>query len=123
MSWLKRSWILIVLVIAFLFLQYKLWFSDNGIKQISELKQRLKLKQAKVEKTKIRNDQLLRQVRHVKNSSEEIEAHARYDLGMVKADEEYMQVVIPNSSTNNVATNNTVKSKQEDKGNHEDITE
>ena len=95
MGWLKRSWLLIVLIIIFLLLQYKLWLSDSGVDQIAALKDKLKTKQALVNKAKQRNEQLFKQVQHIKNSSEEIEAHARYDLGMVKSGEEFMQIVTP----------------------------
>lgn len=98
MSWLKRGWLLIVLVLAFLFLQYKLWFSDSGLGHIVSLKHDLKNKQEQAAQAQERNNKLLAQVKHIQNSSEEIEAHARYDLGMVKADEEYLQVVTPENA-------------------------
>lgn len=101
LAWLKRGWLLIVLITIFLFLQYKLWFSSSGVEQIDKLKAHLKSKQAVVNKAKQRNKELFDKVQHIKNSSEEIEAHARYDLGMVKSGEEFMQIVTPSNQENN----------------------
>lgn len=118
MLWLRRGWLLILLVIVFLFLQYKLWFSDNGIKRLGALKQDLKSEQNRAEKAKVRNGQLMKKVQHVKNSSEEIEAHARYDLGMVRAGEEYMQVVTPSK-----VAQKQVNNKQGNNSNNENTTQ
>ena len=96
MGWIKRSWLLLILIIVFLFLQYKLWLSGDGMKHIHVLKKELNTKQEGLTAAKQRNQQLFEQVKHIKNSSEEIEAHARYDLGMIKSGEEYLQVVTPN---------------------------
>ena len=93
---IKRYGLLVALVLILIVLQTQLWFSHGGVEKLVTLKKALAVKQAHVDEAQTRNDQLIDEVKHIQQSNEEIEAHARYDLGMVKPDEEYVQIVSPN---------------------------
>jgi cell division protein FtsB len=90
---IKRYGLLVILVLLLIVLQAQLWFSNNGVKKLVSLKETAAVKQAAADKAQLRNDALIDEVKRIQQSNEEIESHARYDLGMVKPDEEYVQIV------------------------------
>ncbi len=82
-----------MLVILLVILQYRLWFESGGILDMLRLKKQVALVEQQNEKIKQRNEKLLVQVKHLQKNPDEIEARARQDLGMVKKNETYYQVV------------------------------
>jgi cell division protein FtsB len=86
-------WLIIVLVSLVLILQYKLWFQDGGIKQAAKLQLAIN-DQTKVNtELALQNTQLRAEVKDLKHGQEAIEERARNELGMVKQNETYVQVV------------------------------
>jgi cell division protein FtsB len=82
-----------LLAAGFLFLQYRLWFEPGGVRDFLQLKQTL-AKQTQVnERLKKGNDELLFQVQRLQHSNDSIESRARNELGMIKKDETFYQVV------------------------------
>lgn len=86
-------WIIIVLVALVALLQYKLWFQDGGIKQAAKLEQEVNRQTQANADLSAQNKQLQAEIKDLKHGSEAIEERARSELGMVKANEEYIQVV------------------------------
>ncbi len=85
--------LLSVLFGIFLFLQYHLFFESGGIRDVFRLKHVL-AQQAKVsEKLKTQNEELVFQVKRMQNSHEATESRARHELGMIKKDEMFYQIV------------------------------
>ncbi len=87
------KWIVTSLFSLLLILQYTLWFGNGGLLRLWQLK-------AKVEEQKVENKQLLErnraleaEVLDLKQGMEAIEERARSDLGMIKKDETFFQVV------------------------------
>lgn len=81
------------LVILLIALQYALWFSTGGIVQIWRLNQAIAAsEQNNAERTE-RNDILEAEVEDLKSGNEAIEERARNDLGMIKKNETFYQVV------------------------------
>lgn len=78
--------ILIVLVHA------ELWFGKNGVARGMELKARLNEQQASNAQARERNRQLAAEVRDLKEGLEMVEEKARFELGMIKPDEIFVQV-------------------------------
>lgn len=77
----------------FLFLQYHLFFETDGIRDVFHLKRTL-AQQAKIsEKLKAQNEELIFQVKRMQNSHEATESRARNELGMIKKDEMFYQIV------------------------------
>lgn len=93
MYFIRRYGLLFILVLIFLVLQAQLWFSDAGVKKVAVLKKALSVTQIAVNDARIRNERLIEEVKRIQHSHEAIETHARYDLGMVKPGEEYIQIV------------------------------
>lgn len=85
--------VMIVLFMLLLFLQYRLWFEKDGIADMRQLKQNLAKQSTENEKLKKLNEQLLFQVKRLQNSKDATEARARNELGMIKRDETFYQVV------------------------------
>lgn len=84
---------IIALLIVFGLLQYKLWFSPDGLPQYW----RLKNQAADIEKDntelQARNAHVAAEVENLKQSNEAIEERARNDLGLVKSNEVFYQIV------------------------------
>ena len=83
----------IVLVLLLLFLQYRLWFDSDGIQHMHDLKKQLSRQSEENAKLKKRNEELLIEVRLLQANQNAIEAHARQELGMIKKDETFYQVI------------------------------
>lgn len=90
---LRTSLILIVMTGALIFLQYRLWFQDGGIRDMLKLRKLLEMQMVENGKLKTRNDELLFQIQRIQNSRDATEARARGELGMVKKGETFYQVI------------------------------
>ena len=84
--------ILTVLVVA---LQYPLWLGKGGWTRVRDLERSLAMQHESNARLKARNDALDAEVRDLKEGNEAIEERARLDLGMVKRDETFYQLVKP----------------------------
>jgi cell division protein FtsB len=93
MRFIRRYGVLLVLILVLMALQAQFWFSHGGVEKVTALKKVLSLKQEAVNEAQARNHRLIEEVKRIQNSHEAIETHARYDLGMVKPDEEYVQII------------------------------
>lgn len=87
------KWLAGILFTLLLLLQYQLWFGNNGLFRGWQLEQKVELQKAENAKLKERNKALEAEVRDLKHGMEAIEERARADLGMVKKDETFYQVV------------------------------
>lgn len=89
-----RFKILLVGLIFFLvFLQYRLWLGPEGIKEMQSLQNTLSLQIKDNEKLKDSNQKLLLQVQRLQNSDDAVEGRARNELGMIKKNEKFYQIV------------------------------
>jgi cell division protein FtsB len=84
-----------VLVIALLALQYRLWVSPNGVRDLWRTESAIESQRAENEKLQERNRRLAAEVRDLKEGRAAIEERARTDLGMIGRDETFFQVVPP----------------------------
>ncbi|OGT40188.1 MAG: hypothetical protein A3F12_08020 [Gammaproteobacteria bacterium RIFCSPHIGHO2_12_FULL_38_14] len=82
-----------VLVAVVIFLQYRLWFESGGILDYLHLKKQLSTQTSLNEQLRKRNEELLFQVKHLQNDQDATESRARHDLGMIKKDEVFYQIV------------------------------
>lgn len=91
---LRQIKILPILLILLLgFFQYRLWFDPDGFIHMNGLKKQLDLELQDNVKLKQRNEELLREVRALQTNQDLIESHARQELGMIKKDELFYQVI------------------------------
>ncbi len=92
-------WPALLLLLLVVVLQYPLWMGKGSWIKVWELEQQLTaLKQSNV-KLKQRNAGLAAEVTDLRNGYEAIEERARYELGMLKSDEVYVQVARTGRST------------------------
>lgn len=87
------KWFAAVLVVATVLLQYRLWLSDNGIREVARLKAEVAAQQAANEEFAQRNRQLGAEVSDLKNGMTALEERARSELGMIASNESFFQVV------------------------------
>jgi len=85
--------IIITLAILFVLLQFRLWFGEGGMQAIWRLDKAIAAQAAENERLKERNQTLAAEVTDLKQGLEAIEERARYDLGMIKQDETFYQIV------------------------------
>jgi cell division protein FtsB len=74
-------------------LQYPLWMGKGSWTRVWELERNLAQQHEGNAKLKARNDALEAEVRDLKEGNEAIEERARLELGMIKRDEIFYQVV------------------------------
>jgi cell division protein FtsB len=90
---MRLNLVIIVLVAVFLFLQFRLWFAMDGIRDMVNLKQLLIVQAIENEKLKKNNEALLFQIQRLQNSQDAVESRARNELGMLKKGETFYQIV------------------------------
>ena len=83
----------VALLLVFAALQYRLWVSDDGIGSVFTLRASVKAQAAENEALVRRNDQLVAEVKDLKEGLAALEERARNDLGMIGANESFFQVV------------------------------
>jgi cell division protein FtsB len=86
------------LLLILAMLQVKLWVS-GGMREVWRLQDAVVSQQADNAKQKSRNEQLAAEVADLKEGAEAVEERARAELGMVKTDEVFYQVVESNLTT------------------------
>lgn len=92
-----------------LLLQYRLWVSDSGMREVWRLRREVATQQDVNQELKDRNRTLVAEVQDLKKGKSAIEERARTDLGMVGSNETFFQVA-PGSVT--AAKTNSVLAAQ-----------
>lgn len=82
-----------VLSLLIIQLQYRLWLGDGGRQEVKEYQQQLDLLTKEAREKKERNDALYAEVLDLRKGKEAIEERARYELGMIKENETFFQVI------------------------------
>ena len=87
-----RTLVAILLVILVL-LQLKMWFGEGGYRDVQRLAERVEEQARENEALAQRNLELQAEVEDLRQGLDAIEERARSELGMIKEDEEFYQVV------------------------------
>ena len=85
-------WPTLVLVALIILLQYPLWLGKGGWLRVWDVDRQLAAQQELNQKLEQRNTGLDAEVRDLKSGSDAIEEHARYELGLIKQGEIFVQV-------------------------------
>ena len=93
------KWLAAALAVAILLLQYRIWLSADGVRQVTQLHQAVAAQRADNEQLAERNRQLAAEVRDLKTGLDALEERARSDLGMIARNETFYQVVAPPQTT------------------------
>lgn len=91
--------LLAVLIALFLMLQYKLWFSTEGLAQTMQLKSTVAQQQVANHQLSKTNQGLSKQIHTIQSNQTSVEALARQNLGMIKDNETYYQFIGPASQS------------------------
>ncbi|MAT51557.1 MAG: cell division protein FtsB [Porticoccaceae bacterium] len=86
-------WLLAVLILLLLVFQYRIWIGEGSLAQKVALQKQVEAQQSRNEILAERNRILAEEVEGLKSGLEAIEERARTDLGMIKQDETFFQVV------------------------------
>lgn len=76
-----------------LLLQYPLWLGKGGWLSVWNMHHQVEVQQQINQKTRTRNALLDAEVRDLKQGTEAVEERARSELGMIKADEVFYQIL------------------------------
>jgi len=93
------KWLISILVIIFIVFQYRLWFSDGGQIDVRRIQEKVEKQREENQRLKERNEALSAEVRDLKQGVEAIEERARREMGMIKENETFYQII--DSSKNN----------------------
>lgn len=83
----------LILVVLLLLLQYPLWLGKGGWLKVWDLNRQVETQQQVNQQTHARNALLDAEVRDLKQGTEAIEERARSELGMIKRDEVFFQIL------------------------------
>ena len=86
-------WISLILVALILLLQYPLWLGKGGWLRVWDIDQQVEAQKKINQQTQMRNAVLDAEVLDLKQGTEAIEERARSELGMVKHDEVFFQII------------------------------
>ncbi|MEC4748856.1 cell division protein FtsB [Methylomicrobium sp. Wu6] len=82
-----------VILLLIAHFQYRLWLGDGSLKETRAYQQRLAELKRLGEEKRQRNEKLIAEVMDLQNGQEAIEERAREDLGMIRPDETFFQVI------------------------------
>lgn len=88
MRWLV--WLLVGLLVV---LQYKLWVGDGSLAEVWDLYQQVDAQKQENQQLRERNQALEAEVEDLKQGLEAIEERAREELGMIRDDETFYQII------------------------------
>lgn len=105
-------------VILLVLIQYPLWLGKGGWLRVWEFERQVAQAQSQNEKLKERNAKLESEVADLKNGTDSVEERARFELGMIKKDEIFVQILDKNAPTPASAPTASPAEKQQAVINH-----
>src|SRR6188474_3672290 len=87
------KWLAGILLVFVLGLQYRLWLSGDGVRELARLTEAVDRQKAENDELKARNQQMVAEVSDLKAGMTAIEERARSELGMIGRNETFYQVV------------------------------
>ena len=85
-------WITLALAALLVLVHAALWFGKGGVPRMMELGNKLVAQKTGNDAARHRNEQLTAEVDDLKQGLEMVEEKARFELGMIKPDEIYVQL-------------------------------
>ncbi|MDQ2641712.1 MAG: cell division protein FtsB [Pseudomonadota bacterium] len=89
------KWFIAALAAVVVLLQYRIWVSPDGAREVLRLDRAVAEQRAENERLQARNQQLFAEVKDLKQGFAAVEERARAELGLVAPNETYYQVVPP----------------------------
>jgi cell division protein FtsB len=97
-TWTHESSMRVVTLILFvllILLQIKLWLGEGGFTEVARLETRVEKQRQKNDDLLQRNAELQAEVEDLRERLDAVEERARNELGLIKPDEQFYQVVPP----------------------------
>ena len=82
-----------ILLLGLMLLQYKLWFGEGGFTDVGRLEERVSAQMEENLALQQRNNELHAEVEDLRERLGAVEERARNELGLIKEDEEFYQIV------------------------------
>jgi len=93
------KWFAVALAVVVVLLQYRLWVSQDGVREIGRLEAAVATQRAENEDQAKLNAELAAEVRDLKKGVTALEERARSDLGMIASNETFYQVIPPHTDS------------------------
>lgn len=81
------------LIVILLLLQYRLWFSHDGLPSVLYLHRQVEIQRQDNGVLEQRNQLLAADVHDLKSGMDALEERARNDMGMIKSQETFFQII------------------------------
>jgi cell division protein FtsB len=107
--------IIVILLVLLVMLQYRVWLGEGGIPEVVKLENETVTAQQDVARLQERNKALEAEVLDLKTGLQAIEERARNELGMIRKDEVYYQVIEDDAKDAN--KDDKTQGKAQDKAN------
>lgn len=85
-------WLTVILIVALILLQTRLWFGEGSLFEYSKLENKLEFQKEYNEILESRNQLMVKDIQNLKNDGNGIEESARKELGMIKEGETFYLV-------------------------------
>ena len=86
------NWTTLALLVLIALLQFPLWLGKGGWLKVWDYDRQLQQQKEVTKKLEIRNAGLDAEVRDLKQGYDAIEERARFELGMIRQDESFVQI-------------------------------
>ena len=93
-----KNLIKLFILIAIISLQVQIWHNPDGLTSLVRLKQDEQNTMRNITRMEQLNQHLIQEITSLKQNRHAIEAHIRYKLGAIKADEIFIMLVDPEPS-------------------------
>ena len=88
--------VLAALLLLLAILQYFIWLGDHGFGRLWHLQRTVDNQKYENQELRVRNERLHAEVTDLKKGTDALEERARSELGLIKEDETFYQVLEPN---------------------------
>ena len=95
----------LILFVILILLQFKLWLGEGGYTEVKRLETRVEAQREKNDELLQRNERLQAEVVDLRDRLDAVEERARNELGLIKPDEKFYQVVPPPPDNNGTSNN------------------
>tara|TARA_R110001606_G_scaffold361754_7_gene515233 strand:+ start:147664 stop:147948 length:285 start_codon:yes stop_codon:yes gene_type:complete len=85
--------VMILLTVILVLLQYRLWFSHDGLPVVLYLHRQVEIQRQDNDVLEERNKLLAADVHDLKSGLDALEERARNDMGMIKSGETFFQII------------------------------
>lgn len=85
----------LILFVVLVLLQFKLWLGEGGFREVARLETRVEAQRQQNDDLLQRNAELQAEVEDLRERLDAIEERARNELGLIKPEEKFYQVVPP----------------------------